>query len=200
MRIVDSGGPPSTSGPPAPAGVPPSLLLPSAQLDIAYDSFIRTTDPKHERLVVSMLERVWEKGDIYQANYEGYYCVDCEEYKDEGDMDAGGSCWGWMSRPGRCPMVGALAGCLACWLAGCVPQLSSCCLDCCLYGQCGRALGEHCASTLRPPTPPPVLAPADKQCPVHRKPCSLRSEENYFFALSRWVEGELAAGGLAWAA
>lgn len=36
-----------------------------------------------------MLERVWERGDIYKANYEGWYCVDCEEYKDEGDMDAG---------------------------------------------------------------------------------------------------------------
>lgn len=45
-----------------------------------------------------VLERVWERGDIYKANYEGWYCVDCEEYKDEGDMDAGG----W---------VAALAGC-----------------------------------------------------------------------------------------
>jgi len=36
-----------------------------------------------------VLERVWERGDIYKANYEGWYCVDCEEYKDEGDMDAG---------------------------------------------------------------------------------------------------------------
>lgn len=36
-----------------------------------------------------MLERVWERGDIYKANYEGWYCVDCEEYKDEADMDAG---------------------------------------------------------------------------------------------------------------
>lgn len=37
----------------------------------------------------TVLERVWQRGDIYKADYEGYYCVDCEEYKDEADMDAG---------------------------------------------------------------------------------------------------------------
>ena len=51
------------------------------QLDISYDSFIRTTDAKHEALVASVLERAWDNGDIYKSNYEGYYCVDCEEYK-----------------------------------------------------------------------------------------------------------------------
>ena len=30
-----------------------------------------------------MLNAVWEKGDIYLADYEGWYCVDCEEFKDE---------------------------------------------------------------------------------------------------------------------
>jgi hypothetical protein len=40
--------------------------------------------------VREVLERVWQRGDIYKADYEGFYCVDCEEYKDEGDMDAGG--------------------------------------------------------------------------------------------------------------
>lgn len=59
-------------------------------MDVAYDSFVRTTDAKHESLVGAVLERVWERGDIYKANYEGYYCVDCEEYKDEADMDLGG--------------------------------------------------------------------------------------------------------------
>lgn len=63
-----------------------------------------------------MLNRVWEKGDVYRAAYEGWYCVDCEEYKDEADMDA-----------------------------------------------------EH-------------------NCPIHRKPCRQRSEDNYFFALSKYQE------------
>ena len=50
-------------------------------LDIDYDSFIRTTDAHHSKLVEEVLEKVWDKGDIYKAKYEGYYCVDCEEYK-----------------------------------------------------------------------------------------------------------------------
>ncbi len=45
-----------------------------------------------QTLVAQVLERVWDKGDIYPAAYEGYYCVDCEEYKDEGDMDEHKNC------------------------------------------------------------------------------------------------------------
>lgn len=46
---------------------------------------------------------MWERGDIYKANYEGWYCVDCEEYKDEADMEPG-------ARPLRsCLPVGGLA-------------------------------------------------------------------------------------------
>ncbi|GLT93092.1 hypothetical protein SLE2022_108980 [Rubroshorea leprosula] len=55
-------------------------------LDIAYDKFIRTTDPKHEAIVKEYYSRVLEKGDIYQADYEGLYCVNCEEYKDEKEL------------------------------------------------------------------------------------------------------------------
>ncbi|CAG9461466.1 unnamed protein product [Pedinophyceae sp. YPF-701] len=61
-------------------------------LDIQYDSFIRTTDPLHETVVKQALERAWEKGDIYKASYEGFYCVGCEEYKDEGDLADGNVC------------------------------------------------------------------------------------------------------------
>ncbi|GLT31367.1 hypothetical protein SLA2020_061090 [Shorea laevis] len=55
-------------------------------LDIAYDKFIRTTDPKHETIVKEFYSRVLAKGDIYQADYEGLYCVNCEEYKDEKEL------------------------------------------------------------------------------------------------------------------
>lgn len=51
------------------------------QLDIAYDKFIRTTEAKHEAIVKQFYSRVLENGDIYQADYEGLYCVNCEEYK-----------------------------------------------------------------------------------------------------------------------
>ncbi len=53
----------------------------AAQLDISYDSFVRTTDARHEALVTAFLERVWERDDIYKSDYEGFYCIDCEEYK-----------------------------------------------------------------------------------------------------------------------
>lgn len=52
-----------------------------SQLDIAHDKFIRTTDPKHEAIVRQFYSRVLAKGDIYRADYEGLYCVNCEEYK-----------------------------------------------------------------------------------------------------------------------
>ena len=53
----------------------------SPQLDIAYDKFIRTTSPKHEAVVNDFYCRVLANGDIYRADYEGLYCVNCEEYK-----------------------------------------------------------------------------------------------------------------------
>lgn len=51
------------------------------QLDISHDKFIRTTDPNHEAVVKEFYSRVLSSGDIYRADYEGLYCVDCEEYK-----------------------------------------------------------------------------------------------------------------------
>uniref|UniRef100_A0A7N0TPI9 methionine--tRNA ligase n=1 Tax=Kalanchoe fedtschenkoi TaxID=63787 RepID=A0A7N0TPI9_KALFE len=55
-------------------------------LDIAYDRFIRTTDPHHEVIVKEFYSRVLAKGDIYRADYEGLYCINCEEYKDEKEL------------------------------------------------------------------------------------------------------------------
>lgn len=83
-------------------------------LDITYDKFIRTTNPCHEAIVKEFYTRVIAKGDIYHADYEGLYCINCEEYKD------------------------------------------------------GKELLE------------------DECCPIHRKPCEHRKEENYFFSLSKY--------------
>ncbi|KAG2446032.1 hypothetical protein HXX76_000634 [Chlamydomonas incerta] len=58
------------------------------KLDIRFDRFVRTTEPRHAQLVVDVLARCWERGDIYAADYEGWYCVDCEEFKDEKEMVA----------------------------------------------------------------------------------------------------------------
>ncbi|CAN4105937.1 unnamed protein product [Withania somnifera] len=61
-------------------------------LDISYDKFIRTTDPKHEAIVKEFYSRVLANGDIYKADYEGLYCVNCEEYKDEKDLPDDNCC------------------------------------------------------------------------------------------------------------
>ena len=48
--------------------------------DISYDKFIRTTDEKHKIGVQKAFEVMYEKGDIYKDNYEGFYCVSCETF------------------------------------------------------------------------------------------------------------------------
>lgn len=49
-------------------------------LDISYDGFIRTTDPKHYKAVSYIFEKLVEQGDIYKASYEGLYCNGCEKF------------------------------------------------------------------------------------------------------------------------
>ena len=55
-------------------------------LDIQYDRFSRTTAPRHESIVKEFFQRVWENGDIYQGEQQGWYCVSCEEFKEERDL------------------------------------------------------------------------------------------------------------------
>ena len=49
-------------------------------LQIAYDNFIRTTDPAHEKIVTKALEELYNKKLIYKGVYQGLYCRDCERY------------------------------------------------------------------------------------------------------------------------
>src|SRR5919106_2761414 len=64
------------------------------RLDIAYDDYIRTTEPRHREAVVKLLDEVYRNGrdDIYLDTYEGLYCVSCELYYTEGDLLEGGLC------------------------------------------------------------------------------------------------------------
>lgn len=55
-------------------------------IDIANDDFIRTTDERHEQAVQTFLQQLYDDGHIYQGEYEGYYCVGCEEYKQVDDL------------------------------------------------------------------------------------------------------------------
>lgn len=55
-------------------------------LHIQFDRFIRTTDPRHEAIVNEFYQRVWDQGDIYLGQQKGWYCVACEEFKEERDL------------------------------------------------------------------------------------------------------------------
>jgi len=50
------------------------------KLDITYDDFIRTTEERHIKAVQYFLQVLYDKGDIYQGEYEGLYCVPCEVF------------------------------------------------------------------------------------------------------------------------
>jgi len=49
-------------------------------LNIKYDDFIRTTEPRHIKVVQEIFNKLYEKGDIYKGEYEGWYCVPCETF------------------------------------------------------------------------------------------------------------------------
>jgi methionyl-tRNA synthetase len=55
-------------------------------LDINYSDFIRTTEARHVRLVQNVLNRLYESGDIYTAEYQGHYCVKCESFVTDRDV------------------------------------------------------------------------------------------------------------------
>lgn len=61
-------------------------------LEISYDDFIRTTEPRHEKAVQEIFRRLYEKGDIYKSSYEGWYCTPCETFWLEGKLKEGNLC------------------------------------------------------------------------------------------------------------
>jgi methionyl-tRNA synthetase len=62
-------------------------------LDIKYDDFIRTTEPRHHIAVSQFLQAIYDAGDIELGVYEGLYCVPCEAYYTEEELN-----------DGRCPI------------------------------------------------------------------------------------------------
>jgi methionyl-tRNA synthetase len=65
-----------------------------ARLDIAYDDYIRTTEPRHAEAVAKILTAVHDNGtdDIYLGHYEGWYCVHCEAYYTQEELLEGNLC------------------------------------------------------------------------------------------------------------
>jgi methionyl-tRNA synthetase len=61
------------------------------KLDIDYDRFIRTTDEDHEAFVTELWKTIAAKGDLYLGDYEGLYCVGCEGFKTEKELEQPGN-------------------------------------------------------------------------------------------------------------
>ncbi|MCL4517298.1 MAG: methionine--tRNA ligase [Firmicutes bacterium] len=62
------------------------------RLNVSYDDFVRTTEPRHHKVVQEIFRKIYENGDIYKDEYEGWYCMPCETF--------------WLERQlvdGKCP-------------------------------------------------------------------------------------------------
>ena len=64
-------------------------LLP--QLGISNDDFIRTTEERHQRIVRQLLQQLFDKGEIYKAEYQGFYSTRQEQFLQEKDRQPDGS-------------------------------------------------------------------------------------------------------------
>ncbi|MDD4717156.1 MAG: methionine--tRNA ligase [Eubacteriales bacterium] len=58
-------------------------------LNIQYDRFIRTTDAEHEKAIQYIFQKLYDKGDIYKSEYEGWYCTPCESFWTETQLQDG---------------------------------------------------------------------------------------------------------------
>ena len=64
-------------------------------MNTSYDRFIRTTEPSHEKTIQKIFKKLYDKGDIYKGEYEGWYCIPDEaSYTDTQVVD------------GKCPDCG----------------------------------------------------------------------------------------------
>lgn len=62
------------------------------RLEISHDRFIRTTEDEHEDVVTAFLQRLWDRGEIYQGTYSGWYCIHEERYWTEKDLGPDHTC------------------------------------------------------------------------------------------------------------
>ena len=61
-------------------------------LDIEPNDFIRTTEARHKEFVQDLWRRIEKRGDLYEGEYEDWYCVGCESYKTEKELLPGNLC------------------------------------------------------------------------------------------------------------
>jgi methionyl-tRNA synthetase len=61
-------------------------------LEISYDDFIQTSEPRHHEGCRKFIQKVYDNGYIYKGTYEGLYCEGCEAFKTEKELDEQGRC------------------------------------------------------------------------------------------------------------
>lgn len=69
-----------------------------SKLDVSFDDFIRTTEERHRLAVTTLVQRIADAGDLYEGEYEGWYCVSCEAFKPDKDL-VDGDCSIHQTRP-----------------------------------------------------------------------------------------------------
>jgi methionyl-tRNA synthetase len=55
-------------------------------MNTSYDKFVRTTDPKHMKVVQDIFKKFYDQGDIYKGEYKGLYCTPCESFWTESQL------------------------------------------------------------------------------------------------------------------
>jgi methionyl-tRNA synthetase len=62
------------------------------KLLISYSDFIRTTEPRHTKVVKNVFLKLYTQGDIYKGKYSGWYCIPCESFWLESQLKEGKYC------------------------------------------------------------------------------------------------------------
>ncbi|HBQ25277.1 MAG TPA: methionine--tRNA ligase [Syntrophomonas sp.] len=56
---------------------------------ITNNDFIRTTEKRHEEVVQKLFQKVYDQGDIFISQYEGWYCTPCETFFTQRQLEDG---------------------------------------------------------------------------------------------------------------
>jgi methionyl-tRNA synthetase len=62
------------------------------RINASNDFFIRTSDPRHERKVQEVMQRIHDNGHVYKGMYEGWYCPRCADFKTDQEIGPGNTC------------------------------------------------------------------------------------------------------------
>ena len=62
------------------------------QCGLSFNDFLRTTEKRHVECVKSLMQKLYDNGDVYKGKYKGLYCTGCETFYKESDLDENGHC------------------------------------------------------------------------------------------------------------